>query len=339
MVVKTRSKHTSEENIQDVDIDINVIGDDSGSRRRVKIVTPSLVQASTRTYKIYSPVNKPEMSKKKKCVRQRRNCANYASTMVDEAAEVVDAAEALVSLFQYDDYSDVSQTSSPAQSPSTSGANSRCISHTCMNPMQPVTKYVYRIGIYNINQTLHYKSAYVLYDQKNRLFYVYTIISNQVPCEEGNAADAAAPTGLSSDTMIMTFSLPEPNNTIQTKYTTYISDTVSNYITTMIIPSNDFDYFIQDDILGYAVSTEEFREKAFSDESSYYDIEHIIYDNTSSETTTGQKAFKLIPSRNFWYSPVGGYYAVSDANTVAYSDHKYTPDILTSVLMILSQSS
>jgi hypothetical protein len=259
--------------------------------------------------------------------------------MVDEAAEVVDAAEALVSLFQYDDYSDVSQTSSPAQSPSTSGANSRCISHTCINPMQPVTKYVYRIGIYNINQTLHYKSAYVLYDQKNRLFYVYTIISNQVPCKEGDAADAAAPTGLSSDTMMMTFSLPEPNNTIQTKYTTYISDTVSNYITTMIIPSNHYDYFIQDDILGFAVSTEEFREKAFGDESSYYDIEHIVYDNTSSETTTGHKAFKLIQSRNFWYSPVGGYYAVSDANTVAYSDHKYTPDILTSVLMILSQSS
>lgn len=368
MVVKTRSKHQAllslEENIdniqdiQDIQVHIN------GTKRRVTILTPSLAEANVRTYKVYSPVIKPfaaleaepepepepepETTNKKKTRKNRdkkkktkSNKNKYShQTMIEEAAEVVDAAEALVSLLQYDDDDDNANVSVSADTPpsppsSTTASNGRSI-HTCINPMQPVGNFVYRIGVYNINQTQHYKSAYVLYDQKSRMFHVYTIISNQLPSSDEEESHTSANTTTATPT---TFTLPAPKNTIQTKYTSYISDIISNYISTMIIPSNDFDYYIQDDIIGIVVPNNEFREKAFDEESSYYDIEDLMYDNTSTQTTNGYKAFMLIPSRNFWYSPVGGYYAITDANTIAYSDRRYTPDILTSVMMILSQST
>jgi hypothetical protein len=121
--------------------------------------------------------------------------------------------------------------------------------------MTPVSKYIYRIGIYNISQTQHYKTAYILYDTKSRMFHVYTIISNQVPDEE-ETATGSEPAGAGSATD-MAFSLPLPKNTIQTKYTTYINETVSNYVMTMVIPSNEHDYYIQDDILGVVISNDE----------------------------------------------------------------------------------
>lgn len=354
MVVKTRSyqkkqreQHYQEdvasfnENIKDTDIHITASdGYNSGSRRRrVTIVTPSFVEASTHTYKVYSPINKPENinNKKKKGIRRQNKTSASAS------AEVLDAAETLASLLEYDDSADsadsadmcVSETSSSTEDDTQSNAKTKPRTHKCINPMTPVSKYIYRIGIYNISQTQHYKTAYILYDTKSRMFHVYTIISNQVPDEE-ETATGSEPEGSATD---MAFSLPLPKNTIQTKYTTYINETVSNYVMTMIIPSNEHDYYIQDDILGVVISNDEYREKAFSEDTSFYDIEDIIFDDTSSETTNGYKAFMLIPSRNFWFSPVGAYYALTDANTIAYRDHNYTRDTVESVLMILSQST
>ena len=355
MVVNTRSKHqrhlqqelsSFQEKTDEIHVHItggNNGGDTGSKGRRVTIVTPSLIDASVRTYKVYSPLIKPPSTpehettnntkkKNKKNKKKHNNKKKFSSEIMgQEAAEVVDAADALVSLLQYDDDTEPHTHSSP-QSPIIA-ENGRSI-HTCMNPMNPVTKFVYRIGVYNINQTHHYKSAYVLYDPKSRMFHVYTIISNQVPSSFQEESHASTATDDNT-----AFTLPGPKNTIQTKYTSYINDTISNYISTMIIPSNDFNYYIQDDILGIVVSNDEFREKVFSEDSSYYDVEGIVFDNTSTQTTNGYKTFMLIPSRNFWFSPVGGYYAITDTNTVAYSDHRYTPEILNSVLPILSQSA
>ncbi len=120
----------------------------------------------------------------------------------------------------------------------------------------------------------------------------------------------------------------------------YIDDTITNFIMTMVVPSDEHDYYIQDDILGVVIQPQEFQKKAFDDESCFYDIEDLVYDDTSSETITGYKAFMLVPSRNYWYSPVGAYYyTLTEANTVAYRDNRYTSQTVESVLSILSQSS
>ena len=304
--------------------------------RRVKIVTPSFIEASTRTYKVYSPKNKPltvssggllsSSSSKRKIIFE------------DDAAAA--ATEALLALQYHDnDANDIQYngdtTGNDYQNYSPSSSSSASVSqrhHACLNPMTPISTYIYRIGIYNIAQTIHYKTAYILYDSTTRLYNVYTIISNQLSSHQETV-------GGGSD-LRTEFTLPAPNNTIQTKYKSYVDETVTNFIMTMVVPSNDHDYYIQDDVFGVVIQRDEFQKKAFGVDSCFYDIEDLIYDNTSSETITGFKAFMLVPPRNFWYSPVGAYYYTpTEANTVAYRDNTYTSHTVGSILSILSQSS
>lgn len=263
------------------------------SNRRVKITTPSFLEASTRTYKVYSPKNKPKSGIKKTLTVEAKSDAEP------------EAAEVLASL-QY-----------------TTGAETSCI-----NSMTPVNVYMYRIAIYNISQTVHYKTAYILYDKKSRLYHVYSIVSNQI-----HATNHAATSSSTSETRIE-FTLPLPTNTIQFTYKSYIEDTIMNFIMTMIVPSNDHDYYIQDDIFGLVIHPSEFQEKVFNEDSCYYDIEDIVYDESSSETTSGFKAFILLPSRHFWYWPA----AVAATAAGSYHDKRYTSQIINSVLTILSCS-
>jgi hypothetical protein len=356
MVVKTRSQYNKQQpnevkkqdkqdkqekkyakqqqnNNEVVDLQITANTDaDSGSRRQVRLMTSSLLEASKRTYKVYSPVDTPRSSSSKKSKSRRGK-----TVMADEAAteaEVAEAAEALLMLQEQPD----DDSEHENQELDTSDGTHSCSvslsrnSHICMNPMHPVTKYVYRIGIYNINQTVHYKTAYILYNTKTRMFHIYTIISNKLPTDDTSASTAT------EEKTEYVFTLPLPQNTIQTKYTTYIDDIVHNYVMTMIIPSAEHDYYIQDDILGIVIPNNEFQDKVFGEESSYYDVDDIVYDDTSRETTNGYKAFMLVPSRNYWYSPAGSYYTTMTTTTEC-PDNKYTAVTIDSVLMILSQSS
>jgi hypothetical protein len=287
MVVKTRSYY--QENMCETDA-----GDGTRDRRRhrrVKIMTPSFVEANTRTYKIYDPAMK---TSKKNAV---------AAAVMEEEDDV---AKALMSLLEQEDGGAV-------------------VHHTCLNPLSPITKFVYRICVYNIDRTLHYKTAYIVYD--NRQFYVYTIISNRFYSNESAAAAAAAPE-VPVEANYAEFSLPEPKNTIQTKYTCFIDDTVKNYIMTMIVPPNVYDYYIQDDIFGVVIDKNVFSEIVTGDESSFYDIETLINSKTSTETISGFNAFMLIHSRQFWYDPAASF---SDF-------YQYSVNTVDSVLLILSQS-
>jgi hypothetical protein len=294
-------------------------------QRRVKIVTPSLVEACTRTYKVYSPRNKP-----------LRNSTTITTTTAS-------AAEALLALQSHDEDAneiqyniDNQRYSSSESSESSEPTTVSHHHHACLNPMTPISTYIYRIGIYNIAQTVHYKTAYILYDPTTRLYNIYTIISNQLAA----AAARQETVGGSGSELPTEFTLPAPNNTIQTKYKSYVDETVTNFIMTMVVPSNEHDYYIQDDVFGIVIQRDEFQKKAFGVDSCFYDIEDLIYDDTSSETITGFKAFMLVPPRNFWYSPVGAYYYTpTEANTVAYRDNTYTSHTVGSILSILSQSS
>ena len=118
------------------------------------------------------------------------------------------------------------------------------------------------------------------------------------------------------------------------KYLSYIGDTIMNYVATLIVPHKNYDYFIQDDILGIVQSNDSaFTACVFGDESSYYDIDRLLHDKTSTETTNGFKVFQLIGSRNYWFDPAAA--APSDSSVPV----PYTPGTLQSVLQILGQSS
>lgn len=312
--------------------------------RRVKIVTPSFIEASTRTYKVYSPKNKPLTASSGGLSSSSSSSSKRKIVFEDDAAAA--ATEALLALQSHDDDANEIQyngdtTEIDYQNYSPSSPSSASVSqrhHTCLNPMSPISTYIYRIGIYDIAQTVHYKTAYILYDPTTRLYNIYTIISNQLAAAARQETSGCG--GDCGSEQPTEFTLPAPNNTIQTKYKSYVDETVTNFIMTMVVPSNDHDYYIQDDVFGVVIQRDEFQKKAFGVDSCFYDIEDLIYDDSSSETITGFKAFMLVPPRNFWYSPVGAYYYTpTEANTVAYRDNTYTSHTVGSILSILSQSS
>lgn len=208
-------------------------------------------------------------------------------------------------------------------------SSGECISATCMNPMRPITQMMYCIRVYNRDITLHYKTAYILYDNNTRLYNIYSIISNCVP-ETGYTDTECGGGGGSGSRCVDGY--PAPVHTVQMKYLTYNHGSIVNYIMTMIVPSDEYDYFIQDDIVGIVASNEELQNIAFSQDSSYYDIDHLFRDNTSRETAYGWKTFQLIPSRKYWG------HIVDTTESGAAIRSSYSESVIHSVLLILSQS-
>ena len=248
MPVKTRSQKKQQQQQQQQQYNTSLANDGfhntavTASRatnkgdRRVKIVTPSFIEASTRTYKVYSPRNKPltassggssSSSSKRKIVFD------------DDAAATAAATEALLALQYHDNdaneiqYHDDTtgndyQNYSPSSPSSPSSASVSQRHHACLNPMTPISTYIYRIGIYNIAQTVHYKTAYILYDMTTRLYHVHTIISNQLSSHQETVGGGSE--------LRTEFTLPSAHNTIQIKYKSYIDETVTNFIMTMVVP-------------------------------------------------------------------------------------------------------
>ena len=301
MVAQTRSSIAKN--------NIVAIASDDRSRRRVKITTPSLREASIRTYKVYTPRT------------ARRN------TAVAAVAAAAAGEEEFTDLEHDNDLSYIADAMMELEGRETR-KNTVITKHMCINPMTPITRYAYGVHVYNPQKTLHYRSAYILYDNTTRLYTVYSIISNVFIGSDGSLGEHASENkaGDDDDTVHI---LPHPVHTVHAKYTTFISDAVVNYIMTMIIPSSNYGYFIQDDILGVVASNKELSETAFGPDSSYYDIAQLFQeDHSSRETTNGMKAFHLIPSREFWFDPAGG----------AYRWQSFSDAIVNCALMIVSQS-
>ena len=315
MVAQTRSS-VSKNNIG------AVVSDDDAShhrsRRRVKITTPSFREASVRTYKVYTPRTATANT------RRKTAAAAVAATAGEE--EFTDQ--------EHDDDDDMMSYIADAMMEldgKETRKNTVITKHMCINPMTPITRYAYGIRVYNSAKTLHYRSAYILYDNITRLYTVYSIISNVIPGLGGGSDyyGAHASENQDGDDDDTVHILPHPVHTVHAKYTTFISDAVVNYIMTLIVPSGNYDYFIQDDIMGFIASNNELSETAFGPDSSYYDIAQLFQeDHSSRETTNGLKAFHLIPSREFWFDPAGGAY-----RWLSFSDA-----IVNCALMIVSQS-
>jgi hypothetical protein len=314
MVVKTRSHNKKRQIAANADAAADAAADavavavansegPTHRKRGVKILTPSFRAASIRNYKVYTGgVAKPRK------VEVESEDDDEVDAVELEIEEEDAAAEAIMDMYE-----------------SETPANPVIVKHTCINPMRPITRYMYRIAVYNSDRTLHYKTAYILYNNKNRMYYVYSIISNCYPdSETAQDTDASAARDANS--------LPEPNNTLQMKYTSYINDIIVNYIMTMIVPSKDYDYSIVDDIIGVVASDDDFANSVFGEDSSYYDVDHLLYDKSSCETTNGFKSFQLIPSRSYWFDPL-----VSSSPSPSHYSH-YTQETINTILPILAHS-
>ena len=273
------------------------------------VFTPSLREASVKSYKIYSgntrkstsvpapapaPVYEPEPETEPE-TEPEHEFAEDAYQEYESDADTVSAANSLTELKITNKYA-------------------------CMNPMQPVTRFMYRIQVFNSSVTMHSKTAFIGYNHKTRMFCVHSIISN---CYNESSHAHHSQIDIYSHAL-----LPLPVNTLQVKFSSYVTEIIENYIMTLVVPSTDYDYHIQDDILGVATSDTEFCNLFETDSSSYYDVERLLYDTNATQTINGFKTFTLIPSRSYWSDPLD-----PDSQSSSYSCHT-----LSSVLDILSQS-
>lgn len=168
---------------------------------------------------------------------------------------------------------------------------------SCINPMNPVTRYIYKLGVYSIDQTTHYNTAYVVYNRETRTYYVYSVISTTMGSGAADGSDR-------SGDAVVVGSLPEPINPIQTKFTTYVN--VSTYIMNLVIPSKQREYCVLSDFIGVVGSDTDFKDRAFGTDSCYYDIDELWNTNDSTETITGHKMFILTPTRVYYWDAGAG---------------------------------
>jgi hypothetical protein len=242
-------------------------------RRSPRLSTPSYIEASLRSYKVYTPI---------------RGRTRHSEEPV--FGSEYEAAEALVSMGEV---GEAVETEMSFQRQS------------CLNPMNPVTRYIYKLGVYSIDQTTHYNTAYVVYNRDTRTYYVYSVISTTIDSGDAGAVGATAAVAVGS--------LPEPINPIQTKFTTYVN--ITTYIMNLVIPSKQREYCVLSDFIGVVGSDADFKDRVFSTDSCYYDIDEIWNANDSTETITGHKMFILTPTRVYYWDAGAGVVPTSSMYT------------------------
>ncbi len=294
MVVRTRSSGTSAVVVAPVVAPVA-----RAPRRAARFATPSYTDASLRSYKIYTPKRRPV----------RGVVAEESEPELGSENDAVEAAEALASMNYASEASEVYEAPIPAAA--AAAAASFHHPRSCLNPMRPVTRYIYKLSVYNLSQTSHYNTSYVMYNRETRTYHVYSVISTTGAGGAAAVAALAAATGESS--------LPEPTNTIQTRYTTYMS--ADSYIMNVVIPCDQREYCVLADFVGVIMDDNEFKQRAFGEDSCYYDIDELWKSHDSKETLTGHKMFVLTPTRVYYWDagagsvPTAAMYTVDNLNS------------------------
>ena len=312
MVVTTRSRSLQNEAATAAAESVVVVVDgECKQHRRVRIQTPSFRDASIHTYKIYRPVSNnhdhdDDDDDDDSVIRSiRRHCHR----------DVEEAANAIIALSE--------EVVEPEEEEDRTAAPARIINHVCINPMRSITNYMYHMVVYNRDRTHHHKSAFIVYNYEKRMYYVYSIISNG-PNYQSTRGSVVAATAESVDDLVggddneSTTLVVEPINTIQTRFSCYVAETIEQYVMTMLVPSIGKNYYIQDQIIGILLPRQKM---IFDNETTYYDVERLLYDTSSSETTNGHIAFPLIPYREYSTDSI-----------------QYTQTVTQSTLLIISQS-
>ena len=318
MVVRTRSSGTSAAVVSvaapaSVAVPASVAAPVARApRRAARFATPSYTDASLRSYKIYTPKRRPV----------RGVVAEESEPELGFENDAVEAAEALASMNYASEASEAYEASEAASPiPAAAAAAASASFHhprSCLNPMRPVTRYIYKLNVYNLSQTSHYNTSYVMYNRDTRTYHVYSVISTT---GAGGAAASAAATAATTGES----SLPEPTNTIQTRYTTYMS--AESYIMNVVIPCDQREYCVLADFVGVIMDDNEFKQRAFGEDSCYYDIDELWNSHDSKETLTGHKMFVLTPTRVYYWDAGAG-----SVPTAA----MYTVDVINSALNIIA---
>ena len=297
MVVRTRSSATSAVVAAPVVAAPSVA---RAPRRAARFATPSYTESSLRSYKIYTPRRRPV----------RGVVVEESEPELGSENDAIEAADALASMNYASDASEEEVYEAYAPIPVAAAATASFHHRSCLNPMRPVTRYIYKLSVYNLSQTSHYTTSYVMYNRDTRTYHVYSVISTTGAGAGGAGAVMAADA---------TESLPEPTNTIQTRYTTYMS--ADSYIMNVVIPCDQREYCVLSDFIGVIMDDNEFKQRAFGEDSCYYDIDELWNSHESKETLTGHKMFILTPTRVYYWDagagvvPTAAMYTVDNINS------------------------
>ena len=89
----------------------------------------------------------------------------------------------------------------------------------------------------------------------------------------------------------------------------------------VVIPCDQREYCVLSDFIGVIMDDNEFKQRAFGEDSCYYDIDELWNSHESKETLTGHKMFILTPTRVYYWDagagvvPTAAMYTVDNINS------------------------
>lgn len=274
----------------------------SKTNTRCSLFTSSARKASLRNHKIYAPA--PRRSSRASIPR---DVLTY-----DHQVQHEDHEEVVIEQFEGGDYDDdenaendvcdtadiLASLASSSQGEQLDFSNSPM--ELCLNPVSSEMCYVYNFVVYNPTGEQMYSSSYILYNMKNRTYYllnklalVYQSYSQELHIE------------------------PSSPYFLQTKYSSYMRDSIDKYIQNLLV-FREVPQSIETRFIGL-VTSEQTIGNIFNGDGCYYDVDSLFNSKSSTETLNGSELFVLTPT--IYYSNTTFTENIQDILTVLSGQH------------------
>jgi len=170
----------------------------------------------------------------------------------------------------------------------------------CLNPVSTEMHYLCEITVNNPTGDFTCSSSYILYNMKNRTYYLFNKITliNESQSRQENIEPSTA-------------------YYLQTMYKSYMRDCVEKYINNLLVISQ-IPQSVETRFLGL-VTCEQTISNIFNDDANYYDIDALIKSKSSSETLTGHEMFILTPTT--YYTSTTFYANIQDIFSILSGQH------------------
>ena len=197
--------------------------------------------------------------------------------------DVYDAANTLTNLNQSNEYPTYETT------------------ERCINPVTPCVRYVYRFKATCPDRKQHYMSSYVIYDERTRRYHLlnkHTLL----------APDQSSPYAVNGYI----------ESSFQTKYVSYLRDTVEKYIMNVLV-HRSIPHVVTCEFIGLVMNDADYQ-RLFDVDSCFYDIDRIFTIQNSRQTTSGHEMFILTPEACYSETTFEGL-QVQDALAILAGQH------------------
>ena len=171
----------------------------------------------------------------------------------------------------------------------------------CINPVTPCVRYAYRFKATCPDRKQHYMSSYVIYDERTRRYHLlnkHTLL----------APDQSSPYAVNGYI----------ESSFQTKYVSYLRDTVEKYIMNVLV-HRSIPHVVTCEFIGLVMNDADYQ-RLFDVDSCFYDIDRIFTIQNSRQTTSGHEMFILTPEACYSETTFDGLH-VQDALAILAGQH------------------